>query len=166
MHFVAAALGDVNAKEPVRAESYPCSKLTRLLETTMSPNCYHSCVTKAIVLLAASQSPITFWLFDLDPVAHLEHYINYRQEYKSCSYGSETGKARTIVHKAQEICPRTMSGINANLGLKLLRLAPLIISSGSLMCGIDQTTALKPFTRPELAKKYSGLILPRCPRVL
>ena len=49
MHFVAAALGDVNAKEPVRAGSYPCSKLTRLLETTMSPKCYHSCVAKALV---------------------------------------------------------------------------------------------------------------------
>ena len=112
-------------------------------------------------MLAASRRPITFWLFDFDPGAHLEHYINYRQGYKSCIYGSETGKARTIVRKAQEICPRTMSGINANLGLKLLRLAPLVISSASLMCGIDQTTALEPFTRPELAKKYSGLVLPR-----
>ena len=46
------------------------------------------------------------------------------------------------------------------LGLKLLRLAPLVISSASLMCGIDQTTALKSFTRPELAKKHSGLVLP------
>ena len=53
-----------------------------------------------------------------------------------------------------------MPEIEATVGLKLLRLAPLVISSASLMCGIDQTTALKPFTRPELAKKSSGQILP------
>lgn len=54
-----------------------------------------------------------------------------------------------------------MSELDATLGLKLLRLAPLIISSASLMCGIDQTTAIKPFTHPKLAKKDSGLVLPR-----
>ena len=53
-----------------------------------------------------------------------------------------------------------MSGLDATLGLKLLRLAPLVVSSASLMCGIDQTTALKPFTQPKLAKKDSGLVLP------
>ncbi|KAM0800326.1 hypothetical protein BDR22DRAFT_932827 [Usnea florida] len=53
-----------------------------------------------------------------------------------------------------------MPEIEATVGLKLLRLAPLVISSASLMCGIDQTTALKPFTRPELAKKRSGQVLP------
>ena len=53
-----------------------------------------------------------------------------------------------------------MSEIEATLGLKLLRLTPLVISTASLMCGIDQTTAIQPFTRPELAQKRSGQVLP------
>ena len=52
-----------------------------------------------------------------------------------------------------------MPDIEATLGLKLLRLTPLVISTASLMCGIDQTIAIKPFTRPELANKSSSQVL-------
>lgn len=58
--------------------------------------------------------------------------------------------------------------MSSTLGLKLLRLAPLVISSATLMCAIDQSTALNPFTKPHppLANKKdttsSGLVvLPR-----
>lgn len=46
-----------------------------------------------------------------------------------------------------------------NLGLNLLRLAPLVISTASVMCGVDQTTAIRPFAQPSLAKT-GGPVLP------
>ena len=49
-------------------------------------------------------------------------------------------------------------GESTRLGLKLLRLTPLVISSASLMCGIDQITAIKPFTQPILAKDGSSVL--------
>ncbi|KAJ5138864.1 uncharacterized protein N7515_003712 [Penicillium bovifimosum] len=46
-----------------------------------------------------------------------------------------------------------------NLGLNLLRLAPLVLSTASLMCGVDQANALRPFSKPPLAKT-GGSVLP------
>lgn len=53
----------------------------------------------------------------------------------------------------------TMTAADHNLGLNLVRLAPLIISTASVMCQIDQTAAIRPFAQPTLAKS-GGVVLP------
>lgn len=45
-----------------------------------------------------------------------------------------------------------MTTTEHNLGLNLLRLAPLVLSTASVMCGIDQANAVRPFSQPALAK--------------
>lgn len=53
----------------------------------------------------------------------------------------------------------TMTAADHNLGLNLVRLAPLVISTASVMCQIDQTAAIRPFAQPTLAKS-GGAVLP------
>ncbi|KAF8846580.1 hypothetical protein BDZ45DRAFT_682441 [Acephala macrosclerotiorum] len=53
----------------------------------------------------------------------------------------------------------SLDSLETPLSLKLLRLAPLVISSAYFMCGIDQATAINPFSKPDLAV-LGGPVLP------
>lgn len=80
--------------------------------------------------------------------ATLNSYLSSPIDYlKSCMISYTQNDATRMVHyHSTPLTPAT-------LGLAILRLSPLIISSASLMCAYDQQNAFRSFLEPSLLEK-------------